>query len=75
VIGICTSVTHLSGALGAPTWVLLHRTPDWRWGLEGETSPWYPTHRLFRQKTRGDWLPVVDDLQKALTGWLAALGG
>lgn len=71
VIGICTSVTHLAGALGVPTWVMLHHAPDWRWGLSGETSPWYPHHRLFRQDQRGDWAPVIADVHRALMHWRA----
>jgi tetratricopeptide (TPR) repeat protein len=53
-----TSIAHLAGALGRPVWIALKHVPEWRWGLEGSTSPWYPTARLFRQKTRGDWAGV-----------------
>jgi tetratricopeptide (TPR) repeat protein len=55
VISIDTSVAHLSGALGKATWVLLAFDADWRWLMDREDSPWYPTVRLFRQKSRGDW--------------------
>jgi len=63
-----TSIAHLAGALGRPTWVALKHVPDWRWMLEGESSPWYPTLRLFRQKVRGEWKPVFDDMLKELSG-------
>lgn len=66
VITSDTSVAHLAGALGRPTWLLLKYMPDWRWGLEGTTSPWYPTLRLFRQKSANDWVPVIAEIQAAL---------
>src|SRR6185437_4859611 len=49
VITVDTSIAHLAGALACPTWILLHYTPDWRWLLGRDDSPWYPTARLFRQ--------------------------
>ena len=55
VISVCTSVAHLSGALGRPTWILLPFIPDWRWLLGREDSPWYPSARLYRQKSAGEW--------------------
>ena len=58
VISVDTSIAHLSGALGRPTWVLLPFTPDWRWLLDREDSPWYPTAKLYRQKAVGDWNEV-----------------
>ncbi|MDE2030231.1 MAG: tetratricopeptide repeat protein [Alphaproteobacteria bacterium] len=59
VITVDTAVAHLAGALGKPVWILLPFHPDWRWLLEREDSPWYPTARLFRQRQRGDWSEVV----------------
>jgi Flp pilus assembly protein TadD len=59
VITIDTSVAHLAGALGKPTWLLLAFAPDWRWMLDREDSPWYPTMRLFRQAQPGDWAGVL----------------
>jgi len=58
-ISIHTSVAHLAGAMGKPVWILLNNSPDWRWLLEREDSPWYPTARLFRQSTLGNWQDVV----------------
>lgn len=71
VITSDTSVAHLAGALGRPTWVLLKYVPDWRWGLEGETTPWYPTMRLFRQQEANNWDPVIAAVGDALADFLA----
>ena len=62
-----TALAHLAGALGHPAWVLLKQVPDWRWGLESTTTPWYPTLRLFRQPRRGDWSGAIDAVHAALT--------
>jgi len=59
VITIDSMPAHLAGAMALPTWVLLHSACDWRWMLERTDSPWYPSMRLFRQTTAGDWRPVV----------------
>lgn len=69
VITIDTSSAHLAGALGRPTWTLLRRVPDWRWLLEREDCPWYPTMRLFRQEADRTWGPVV----QRVAGELAAV--
>lgn len=66
VITIDTSIAHLAAALGKPTWVLLCYNPDWRWMLEGDSSPWYPTMRLFRQPTFWDWNSVFENVVSAL---------
>ena len=66
VISVDTAVAHLAGALGKPVWILLSFMPDWRWLLEREDSPWYPTARLFRQQTLGDWEGVCDRIKTAL---------
>lgn len=55
VISICTSIVHLSGSLGRPTWVLLPFDADWRWGRGAGPSPWYPSTRIYRQESVGDW--------------------
>lgn len=57
-----TSVAHLAGALGIPVWVALHATSEWRWLLDRDDSPWYPTMRLFRQRHAGQWDEPVADL-------------
>ena len=59
VITVDTSVAHLAGALGKPVWVLLPANYDWRWMLDRDDSPWYPTMRLFKQTLLGDWSTVV----------------
>lgn len=66
VISIDTAVAHLSGALGKETWVLLPKAADWRWMLERDDSPWYPTMRLFRQRSPGDWQGIVKRVGAAL---------
>ena len=66
VISVCTSVAHLAGAMGRPTWVMLAHAPDWRWHLGRDDSPWYPGMRLFRQKSDDDWSGVVADVVQAL---------
>jgi hypothetical protein len=55
-----TALAHVAGALGVPVWVLLQSVPDWRWLTERSDSPWYPTMRLFRQRSRGDWSEVLE---------------
>lgn len=61
-----TSIAHLAGALGIPVWVLVPSSPDWRWMLDREDSPWYPTMRLFRQPTPGDFPSVVARIRREL---------
>jgi hypothetical protein len=68
VISVDTSVAHLAGALGKPVWLLLPFVPDWRWMLERTDSPWYPTMRLFRQKSAGDWDTLIEQVADKLSG-------
>jgi hypothetical protein len=68
VITVDTAVAHLAGALGRPTWIPLNwYGTDWRWLLTRESSPWYPSARLFRQPKLGDWATVVDRIHQYLS--------
>ncbi len=71
VISIDTGVAHLAGALGRPLWIMLKRVPEWRWLLDRADSPWYPTARLFRQRTTGEWGPVIEDVAGELARLVA----
>jgi tetratricopeptide (TPR) repeat protein len=71
VISVDTAAAHLAGALGRPVWLMLPQAADWRWLLDREDSPWYPTMWLFRQPIWGDWQSVV----QAVAGRLAMLRG
>ena len=66
VISVDTSVAHLGGAMGRDAWVLLPFSPDWRWTLTTDRSPWYPRARLFRQRASGDWTGVIEIVRDAL---------
>jgi tetratricopeptide (TPR) repeat protein len=66
VITSDTSLVHLAGALGVPVWMAVPYSPDWRWLLQREDSPWYPTMRLFRQKTLNNWEEVFDSIASAV---------
>jgi ADP-heptose:LPS heptosyltransferase len=67
VISVDNSTVHFAGTLGVEVWTMLPTTPDWRWGLEGDRTRWYPTMRLFRQAERGDWKPVISKVARELT--------
>lgn len=66
LISVDTAVVHLAGAMGRPVWVCLPFSPDWRWMLETDKSPWYPTMKLFRQEKKGEWGPVVERVKREL---------
>jgi len=72
VISVDNSTVSMASALGRPAWDLLAFVPDWRMGLAGESSPWYPGIRLFRQPAPGAWGPVVAEVAAALGAWVAA---
>ena len=67
VITVDTSMGHLAGAIGKAVWILLSKASDWRWLIDREDTPWYPTARLFRQPQAGAWAPVVADVVAALS--------
>lgn len=75
VITVDTALAHLAGGMGQPTWLLLKAVPDWRWGLTGETSFWYPSMRLFRQRQPQNWPEVVERIATALKVWVAQQSG
>jgi len=62
VITVDTSIVHMAGAIGRPTWLLNRFETDWRWGLEGEVSPWYSSVSVLRQTTRNDWDSVINQV-------------
>lgn len=72
MISVDTSVAHLSAALGRPTWILLPNVPDYRWLLDREDSPWYPTMRLFRQTATRDYTSVLDRVRSELLALISA---
>ncbi|HLT76789.1 MAG TPA: tetratricopeptide repeat-containing glycosyltransferase family protein [Ferrovibrio sp.] len=74
VISTSNTTAHMAGALGRPTWVLLHKgiSPHWYWGLEGETTPWYPTLRLLRQSQAADWRELAEKVAAELPARLAS---
>jgi ADP-heptose:LPS heptosyltransferase len=71
IITADTALAHLAGALRARVWLALPFAPDWRWLLNRDDSPWYPTMRLFRQSQRGNWEEVFARITQELTKWRA----
>jgi ADP-heptose:LPS heptosyltransferase len=74
VISVDTAVAHLAGGLARPVWLLLPYVPEWRWLLERDDSPWYPTMRLFRQRKAGDWESLVERVTGVLSVWCSERG-
>ncbi|MEQ9329995.1 tetratricopeptide repeat protein [Thalassobaculum sp.] len=74
VVSSDTALAHLAGALGRPVWLALRKIPDFRWLLGREDSPWYPTARLFRQRSEGDWAEVMARIAEAVRQRMAAAG-
>jgi len=66
VITSDTSIAHLAGALGVETWLALAHVPDWRWGLSGDATPWYPWMNLYRQQSPGEWAGVFSRIAAQL---------
>jgi len=77
VITVDTSVAHLAGAMGKPTWLMMSHDPDFRWGIHDSSTIWYPNTRIFRQPTLFDWQPVIDEMMEAMEtpdhGWHYAI--
>ena len=74
IVSVDTAVLHLAGAMGKPAWAVLPFSPDWRWMLDRRDSPWYPTMRLFRQKSYGDWEDVFQRVSQELQMLAAGQG-
>jgi hypothetical protein len=72
-ISVCTAVIHLAGALGRPVWIMAPMSPEWRYGCAGDSMPWYPAARVYRQAAFGDWSPVVAQVASALRAKIAAM--
>lgn len=69
IISTSNTAVHVAGALGVPTYVMVPIVPNWRWGFEGQTAPWYPNLRLFRQTSFGEWESVIAEVSDAFAIW------
>jgi tetratricopeptide (TPR) repeat protein len=74
-ISVCTAVVHLGGALGRPVWVMAPYSPEWRYGFSGDTMPWYPSVKVFRQPAFGEWEPVTSSVAAELRRLAGAPSG
>lgn len=68
VVSVCTAAIHLGGALGRPVWIMAPYCPEWRYGFAGKDMPWYPSVRVFRQASFGEWSPVIATVARELRG-------
>ncbi|MBF0372330.1 MAG: tetratricopeptide repeat protein [Alphaproteobacteria bacterium] len=75
VITVDTAVAHLAGALGRPIWVASRFDSCWRWPRQSDTTPWYPTARVFHQPRSGQWQPVIESMRVDLARWIGRVGG
>lgn len=75
VVTVDSPVAHLAGALGKPVWIIAPASPDWRWGLAEEATPWYPTARVLRTDRRGDWDGLFEQARRGLRAFAAANNG
>jgi hypothetical protein len=75
LITVDISVAHLAGSLACPAWILLPDTPDYRWLLDRDDSPWYPTARLFRQNETREYASVIVRMRRELEARIAACSG
>lgn len=75
ILTVDTSLAHLGGTIGTPTWVMVTHSPDWRWGESGETTPWYPGIRILRQPSAGDWDAVLAEAAIRIRKMLPATAG
>ena len=66
VITVDTAIAHIAGGMGVPTWLLLHVVPDFRWGITGDSTPWYKPVRIFRQRKAEEWGSVIESVRCAL---------
>jgi Tfp pilus assembly protein PilF len=71
-VSVCTSVVHLAGALGQPVWVMVPSNPEWRYGCAGDTMPWHPSARLFRQQHESNWAEVISSVERHLRQHIAS---
>ena len=69
IISTSNTAVHVAGALGVPTYVMVPIVPNWRWGFEGQTAPWYPNLRLFRQTSFREWESVIAEVSDAFAIW------
>jgi len=72
VVSVCTSLIHLTGALGRPVWVMAPYSPEWRYGIASEGMPWYPSARIYRQREPGHWASVIDAVHARLSALAAS---